>query len=188
MKKNAAQREFKKLKGQIANIEDIIKHSKAGALVEQETALRKKLKTLKEMENQGFREYKEVVMKYEEALEEASKKLLEDYNKKNKTTFDFYDVIAGNYNSFLNSGFMTVLTKLHIPKIVGEEFEKNFPENPKDEYKLARAIKRKVIIHLGDTNTGKTYNAIERLKSAKKGIYLSPLRILALENYEKLNN
>ena len=73
MKKNAAQREFKKLKGQIANIEDIIKHSKAGALVEQETALRKKLKTLKEMENQGFREYKEVVMKYEEALEEASK-------------------------------------------------------------------------------------------------------------------
>ena len=188
MKKNAAQREFKKLKGQIANIEDIIKHSKAGALVEQETALRKKLKALKEMENQGFREYKEVVMKYEEALEEASKKLLEDYNRKNKTSFDFYDVIAGNYNSFLNSGFMTVLTKLHIPKIVGEEFEKNFPENPKDEYKLARAIKRKVIIHLGDTNTGKTYNAIERLKNAKKGIYLSPLRILALENYEKLNN
>ena len=140
------------------------------------------------MENQGFREYKEVVMKYEEALEEASKKLLEDYNRKNKTSFDFYDVIAGNYNSFLNSGFMTVLTKLHIPKIVGEEFEKNFPENPKDEYKLARAIKRKVIIHLGDTNTGKTYNAIERLKNAKKGIYLSPLRILALENYEKLNN
>ena len=188
MKKNAAQREFKKLKGQIANIENIIKHSKAGALVEQETSLRKKLKSLKEMENKGFREYKEVVMKYEEALEEASKKLLEDYNKKNKTTFDFYDVIAGNYNSFLNSGFMTVLTKLHIPKIVGEEFEKNFPENPKDEYKLARAIKRKIIIHLGDTNTGKTYNAIERLKSAKKGIYLSPLRILALENYEKLNN
>ena len=29
MKKNAAQREFKKLKGQIANIENIIKHSKA---------------------------------------------------------------------------------------------------------------------------------------------------------------
>ena len=188
MKKNAAQREFKKLKGQIANIENIIKHSKAGALVEQETSLRKKLKSLKEMENKGFREYKEVVMKYEEALEEASKKLLEDYNRKNKTSFDFYDVIAGNYNSFLNSGFMTVLTKLHIPKIVGEEFEKNFPENPKDEYKLARAIKRKVIIHLGDTNTGKTYNAIERLKNAKKGIYLSPLRILALENYEKLNN
>ena len=188
MKKNAAQREFKKLKGQIANIENIIKHSKAGALVEQETSLRKKIKSLKEMENKGFREYKEVVMKYEEALEEASKKLLEDYNRKNKTSFDFYDVIAGNYNSFLNSGFMTVLTKLHIPKIVGEEFEKNFPENPKDEYKLARAIKRKVIIHLGDTNTGKTYNAIERLKNAKKGIYLSPLRILALENYEKLNN
>ena len=39
---------------------------------------------------------------------------------------------------------MTVLTKLHIPKIVGEEFEKNFPENPKDEYKLARAIRERL--------------------------------------------
>ena len=26
------------------------------------------------------------------------------------------------------------------------------------------------------------------LKAAKKGIYLSPLRILALENYERLNS
>ena len=49
-------------------------------------------------------------------------------------------------------------------------------------------MKRKIYIHLGDTNTGKTYNAVERLKEAKKGVYLSPLRILALENYDKLNN
>lgn len=188
MKKNAAQREFKKIKSQINNISEIIRHSKAGALVEQETAIRKKLRQLKEMENQGFREYKEVVMRYEDILEEASKKILDDYNHKNKTTFDFYDVIAGNYNSFLNSGIMTVLTKMHIPKVVGEEFEKCFPDNPKDEYKLARSIKRKFIIHLGDTNTGKTYNAIQALKAGKKGVYLSPLRILALENYERLNN
>ena len=39
MKKNAAQREFKKLKGQIANIENIIKHSKAGALVQSKKRL-----------------------------------------------------------------------------------------------------------------------------------------------------
>ena len=29
---------------------------------------------------------------------------------------------------------------------------------------------------------------MERLKEAKNGVYLSPLRILALENFEKLNN
>ena len=53
---------------------------------------------------------------------------------------------------------------------------------------ITRRMKRKIYIHLGDTNTGKTYNAVERLKKAKKGVYLSPLRILALENYDKLNN
>lgn len=37
MKKNAALREFKKLKSQINQIEEIVHHSKIGALVEQET-------------------------------------------------------------------------------------------------------------------------------------------------------
>src|SRR3712207_4404376 len=44
------------------------------------------------------------------------------------------------------------------------------------------------ILHLGETNTGKTYTAMERLKEGRKAIYLSPLRILALENFEKLNS
>jgi ATP-dependent RNA helicase SUPV3L1/SUV3 len=48
-------------------------------------------------------------------------------------------------------------------------------------------MKRRFVLHLGETNTGKTYQALERLKQAKKGVYLAPLRILALENYEKLN-
>lgn len=188
MKKNAAQRDYKKLKGQINQIEEIVNHSKPGALIEHETAIRKKLRQLKEMENQGFRDFKQVYERYLELLEDVSKRMLDDYNKKNDSDFDFYQVIRGNYNSFLNSGFMTVLTKQHIPKLIGEEFEENFPDNPKDEYPFARAMKRKIYIHLGDTNTGKTYNAVERLKTAKKGVYLSPLRILALENFEKLNS
>ena len=91
--------------------------------------------------------------------------MLEDYNKKNDTDFDFYEVVRGNYNVFLNLGIMTVLTKNHIPEVIAEEFEENFPDNPKDEYMEARRMKRKFYIHLGDTNTGKTYNAMERLKS-----------------------
>ena len=42
MKKNAALREFKKLKSQINQIEEIVHYSKIGALVEQETSIRKK--------------------------------------------------------------------------------------------------------------------------------------------------
>ena len=188
MKKNAALREFKKLKSQINQIEEIVHHSKVGALIEQETSIRKKIRLLKEMEKEGFKEYQDVCDRYEEILEDASKRILEDYNKKNNTDFDFYEVVRGNYNTFLNSGVMTVLTKQHVPKLIGEAFEEAFPDNPKDEYMVTRRMKRKIYIHLGDTNTGKTYNAVERLKTAKKGVYLSPLRILALENYDKLNN
>ena len=187
MKKNAAIREFKKYKSQINQIEEIVEHSKSGALLEHESSIRKKLRALKEFESAGFKDYETVVERYEELLEYVSKRMLDDYNKKNNTDFDFYDVVRGNYNGFLNSGFMTVLTKMHIPKLISNEFEENFPADPKDEYPKARSMRRKFFIHLGDTNTGKTHNAIERLKTAKKGVYLSPLRILALENYERLN-
>ena len=187
VKNNAAIREFKKYKSQINQIEEIIEHSKPGALIEHESSVRKKLRHLNELKV-DLKDYSSVVERYEELLEYVSKRMLEEYNKKNNTDFDFYEVVRGNYNVFLNSGIMTVLTKMHIPKLVGKEFEETFPDNPKDEYRKARSMKRKFYIHLGDTNTGKTYTAIERLKTAKKGVYLSPLRILALENYEKLNN
>lgn len=188
MKNNTIQREFKKLKSQINHIEDIVYHSKQGALIEHESSIRKKLRELKDLEKEGLKDYEDTYDRYEELLEYAAKGILDYYNKKNGTNFDFYQVIGGNYNAFINSGIMTVLTKYHIPKVVAAEFERNFPDNPKDEYTEARNMKRKFYIHLGDTNTGKTYNALERLKIAKRGIYLSPLRILALENFERLNS
>ncbi|MBU3105350.1 helicase-related protein [Clostridium gasigenes] len=188
MKKNSMQREFKKLKGQINQIEEIVYNSKPGVLLEHEATIRKKIRELQDMSGEGFKEYNNLCERYDDLLEYVSKKILSDYNKKNDTSFDYYKVVRGQDNSLINSGIMTVLVKHHIPDLISKEFEKNFPANPKDEYREARFIKRKFYIHLGDTNTGKTYNAIERLKKAKCGIYLSPLRILALENYERMNN
>jgi ATP-dependent RNA helicase SUPV3L1/SUV3 len=43
------------------------------------------------------------------------------------------------------------------------------------------------IIHVGETNSGKTYHAVNDLKESG-GIYLAPLRLLAWECFEKLNN
>jgi ATP-dependent RNA helicase SUPV3L1/SUV3 len=40
---------------------------------------------------------------------------------------------------------------------------------------------------VGPTNSGKTHAAIEILRAAESGIYLAPLRLLALEVYERLN-
>lgn len=187
MKKNAIQREFKKLKSQITNIEEVIHNSKIGGLIEQESSVRKKIQLLEQMSDAGLKDYDEICDRYNDLLEYVSKRLLENYNDKNGTDFDYYQVVRNNYNVLLNSGIMTVLTKKHIPEVISKEFEEKFPQNPKDEYPKARRIDRKFFIHLGDTNTGKTYNAMKRLKEAKEGVYLSPLRILALENYERLN-
>ena len=56
----------------------------------------------------------------------------------------------------------------------------------KNLFPLAREMNRKLIFHVGPTNSGKTYAAMERLKAADTGYYLAPLRLLALEGYETL--
>ena len=56
-----------------------------------------------------------------------------------------------------------------------------------DLYPKARAMKRHFRIHAGPTNSGKTYDAIQALMEASTGVYLGPLRLLAFEQYEKLN-
>ena len=48
-------------------------------------------------------------------------------------------------------------------------------------------MKRKFILHVGPTNSGKTHDALERLKECRHGAYFGPLRLLALEVYDKLN-
>jgi ATP-dependent RNA helicase SUPV3L1/SUV3 len=52
----------------------------------------------------------------------------------------------------------------------------------------ARRLNRKIIYHMGPTNSGKTYHAIEALTKAKTGCYLAPLRLLASELYDTMNS
>lgn len=61
------------------------------------------------------------------------------------------------------------------------------PAKIPDLYPMARRMKRHFVLHVGPTNSGKTYDALERLKKASKGIYLAPLRLLAFEIYDRLN-
>ena len=51
----------------------------------------------------------------------------------------------------------------------------------------ARRRARKLIAVLGPTNSGKTHDAFERLAVASSGVYLGPLRLLALEAFTRLN-
>lgn len=53
-------------------------------------------------------------------------------------------------------------------------------------YPIARALNRELVFYVGPTNSGKTYQAMKELKEANSGLYLAPLRLLALEGHEDL--
>ncbi len=68
-----------------------------------------------------------------------------------------------------------------------EEFVKGIPEDFTLLFPKARSIQRHFVIHVGGTNTGKTYEALRAVMAAPSGIYLAPLRLLAMENHERIN-
>ena len=53
-------------------------------------------------------------------------------------------------------------------------------------FTIARQLKRHIHFHLGPTNSGKTHDALIHLQQAKSGVYLAPLRLLAMEIRDRL--
>ena len=86
----------------------------------------------------------------------------------------------------LADGLGAVWSVWYVPQAIRSSLKLLLALNPKDEYPEARAMRRRFILHLGGTNTGKTYAGFQRLKSAPTGVYLAPLRLLALEAQETL--
>ena len=58
---------------------------------------------------------------------------------------------------------------------------------PVEWYPATRTVQRKFIMHVGPTNSGKTYQALKRLEQAESGIFAGPLRLLAHEVFTRLN-
>jgi ATP-dependent RNA helicase SUPV3L1/SUV3 len=58
---------------------------------------------------------------------------------------------------------------------------------PAEWYPQARSMQRTVHLHVGPTNSGKTYHALKRLEASQKGFYAGPLRLLAQEVYTRFN-
>jgi hypothetical protein len=59
---------------------------------------------------------------------------------------------------------------------------KDYPQ----AFSLARSLDRTIHFRLGPTNSGKTHDALEALKQARSGLYLAPLRLLAMEVRDRL--
>lgn len=60
--------------------------------------------------------------------------------------------------------------------------------HPAEWYPQARATQRTIHLHVGPTNSGKTYHALQRLREAKSGFYAGPLRLLAQEVYHRFQS
>lgn len=76
----------------------------------------------------------------------------------------------------------------YVNNEIEEKILTKIPNNYINLYPSARKIKRHFVLHIGPTNSGKTWSALNNLKKFNNGIYLAPLRLLAFEKFEELNN
>lgn len=70
---------------------------------------------------------------------------------------------------------------------VEDLFQLAATEYPAQSFHLARTFKRQWHLHVGPTNSGKTYGALVRLTAARSGCYLGPLRLLAHEVWDRIS-
>jgi ATP-dependent RNA helicase SUPV3L1/SUV3 len=185
----------KKINSEYSRIRKLFAHTKALAekasmrnLWEQERVVRKRVNFLSRIKAQDQpADYARVFADYTGLYAALSRRILSDYNRVHTTNFVLEDVIDGRENAYYRSGILAVLLTSHIPGILSDAFKRFLPRHPKDEYPEARAIRREFTLHIGGTNTGKTHNSIERLCEVGEGVYCAPLRVLALEIFERLN-
>ena len=85
-------------------------------------------------------------------------------------------------------GLVWTSENIYIKNKAKDEIQEIILDNPIYEYKETREMKRHFYLHVGETNTGKTHASIERLMEVETGVYLAPLRLLALEIQDKLNS
>lgn len=116
-----------------------------------------------------------------ERLELLEKPLtMDDYNAARDVTLEVMDPICRVFANHIHSRHSLMVVQYQMLD------NKTDLTKPHEWYPHARLNRRKIIYHGGPTNSGKTYEALERLKLANKGMYLGPLRLLAAEIYEKL--
>lgn len=121
-------------------------------------------------------------------MQQVSQIILDSINREYMTSFSLLEIIGEKEWYYYQFG---ILQMIQESGVIRDLFQKlladTIPPHPKDEYPLARSMNRCFIVHTGPTNSGKTHQALEALKKCGKGLYLSPLRLLALEIYERLN-
>ncbi len=88
-----------------------------------------------------------------------------------------------NYESIAKNAKGVRASRKQIEKYILEKI----PDNYIDLYPEARDMERHFVLHIGPTNSGKTHDALEERRIAPSGVYLAPLRLLACEVRDRLN-
>ena len=130
----------------------------------------------------------EVLARYPYILRSAAQRVLEEFTAAQPEA-DVAGLLGAKgfpVARLLKEGLSAVWSVWYVPQAIRTSLSLLIALNPKDEYPEARGLHRRFILHLGGTNTGKTYAGFQRLTRVKKGIYLAPLRLLALEAQETL--
>lgn len=86
----------------------------------------------------------------------------------------------------LRHSFISFIVRQHLSEeaIAAHEKVADF-RNPHEWFPATRAMQRTIHLHVGPTNSGKTYHALKALEEAKTGVYAGPLRLLAHEVYSR---
>jgi ATP-dependent RNA helicase SUPV3L1/SUV3 len=127
---------------------------------------------------------------YASALYAASQGVLADFAKNQPAVNveGLLDMEEFPTHLLLTNSLGYIYSVFYVPLAIRQSLQFLAELHPKDEYPAARAMKRHFIVHIGGTNTGKTYAGFQRLIRADTGVYLAPLRLLALEAQELLLN
>jgi ATP-dependent RNA helicase SUPV3L1/SUV3 len=99
----------------------------------------------------------------------------------------FYDFLRKEVPGDICTQALASLLSSYIHDSLTGKILELVPTRPEMEFPETLEMQRHFILHIGPTNSGKTFQSLERLKEAEHGLYLGPLRLLALEVYERLH-
>lgn len=98
--------------------------------------------------------------------------------------------ISGNTKALateLQYSFVSFIVRQHLSKDAIACHERLADMRfPHEWFPATRTMQRTIHLHVGPTNSGKTYNALKALEQSKTGIYAGPLRLLAHETFTRL--
>lgn len=142
----------------------------------------KKLNVNDKTLNNHFRQYKKKVLEALDTKDVADpaflKRLKDAWIQKSTTGLDL---------ELKYSFFGHVVASRFSPSDVKDQERLANLKYPSEWYPSTRGFQREFHLHIGPTNSGKTYHALKRLEEAETGLYAGPLRLLAHEVYMRLN-